>query len=104
MSHGQIRVVLAYLRLPHAVPTLIVLAASAGFAVLAADGIPRAERLAELLLAMLGAQVAIGTVNEILDAKTDARVKPEKPIPAGLVTEGGARTVVLVALVLMFWF
>lgn len=104
MSRRRLRVVHAYVRLPHAVPILFVLAATTGFALLAADGIPRIGRFADLLLAMLGAQVAIGTVNELRDAKTDARVKPEKPIPAGLVTVRGARFITAVALAVMVWF
>jgi 4-hydroxybenzoate polyprenyltransferase len=104
MARRHTSVLHAYLRLPHTVPTLIVLAATAAFAVLAADGMPRATRLAELLLAMLGAQLAIGTVNELLDAEIDARVKPDKPIPAGLVTKWGARVFAGVALLGMIWF
>ena len=104
MARRHSRVLQAYLRLPHTVPTFIVLVATAGFAVLATDGIPRTGRLAELLLAMLGAQVAIGTVNELVDAGIDARVKPAKPIPAGLVTKRGARILTGVALLGMIWF
>ncbi len=104
MSGRLLHVVHAYLRLPHAVPVIVVLGSTAGFALLAAGGMPKAGDLARLLLAMLGAQVAIGTVNELVDAGIDARVKPEKPIPAGLVSERGARIVVVAALVAMVWF
>jgi 4-hydroxybenzoate polyprenyltransferase len=104
MSRTWPRVIHGYLRLPHAVPILVVIAATFGFALLAADGVPPVSQLVELLGAMLGAQVAIGTVNELVDAETDARVKPEKPIPAGVVTERAASVITIVALVVMIWF
>jgi 4-hydroxybenzoate polyprenyltransferase len=98
------RILHAYLRLPHAVPIVAVLLATFGFAVLAADGLPTFGRLAEVLGAMLGAQIAIGAVNELVDAAVDAEVKPEKPIPAGLVTVRGASVLTLLAVAAMLWF
>src|SRR5690242_15150974 len=86
----RFRVIHAYLLLPHAVPVVAVMATTAVFAVIAADGMPPGRKIADVLLAMLGAQVVIGTVNELVDAETDAVVKPTKPIPAGLVTRRGA--------------
>jgi 4-hydroxybenzoate polyprenyltransferase len=83
---------------------MAVMATTAAFAAIASDGLPRWRTLAELLLAMLGAQVVIGAVNELVDAETDARVKPSKPIPAGLVTRRGARVLALVAFAGMVWF
>src|SRR5262245_5633202 len=85
VARRRFRVVHAYLRLPHAVPILVVMAATAGFAAIAADGWPATATFVELLMAMLFAQLVIGTVNELVDAETDALVKPSKPIPAGLV-------------------
>src|SRR5262245_3020541 len=82
VTRRRFRVVHAYLRLPHAVPILVVMAATAGFAAIAADGWPATSKFAKLLLAMFCAQLVIGTVNELLDAATDALVKPSKPIPA----------------------
>jgi 4-hydroxybenzoate polyprenyltransferase len=38
-----------------------------------------------LFVAMLGIQVAIGALNDVVDAPLDAVGKPRKPIPAGLV-------------------
>jgi geranylgeranylglycerol-phosphate geranylgeranyltransferase len=99
-----LRVVHAYLVLPHAVPIIAVMTATGAFAVLAADGLPPSALFADLLLAMLGAQVAIGAVNELVDAETDARVKPAKPIPAGLVSRRGARLLTVVALAVMVGF
>lgn len=104
MSRTRLRVIHGYLRLPHAVPIIAVIAATFGFALLAADGVPPSNQLIDLLGAMLGAQVAIGAVNELVDAETDARVKPEKPIPAGLVTKRGAVILTAIALAVMVWF
>jgi 4-hydroxybenzoate polyprenyltransferase len=46
---------------------------------------------AQLAAAMMFLQFAIGTVNDIVDAPSDAGRVPPKPIPAGLVTVGEAR-------------
>ncbi|HKG27299.1 MAG TPA: UbiA family prenyltransferase [Thermomicrobiales bacterium] len=104
MSRNRLRVAIAYLRLPHAVPILVVLASTAAFAVLAANGLPPRGQFVNLLLAMLGAQIAIGTVNELVDADTDARVKPHKPIPSGLVSVRAAWLLVAGSLALMAAF
>jgi 4-hydroxybenzoate polyprenyltransferase len=48
-------------------------------------------------LSMLGIQFCIGAVNDIFDRELDAATKPDKPIPAGLVTLGLAKNVALVA-------
>lgn len=45
---------------------------------------------------MVSLQAAIGALNDLVDAPRDAGLKPGKPIPAGLVSEGMARVVVLV--------
>jgi 4-hydroxybenzoate polyprenyltransferase len=84
------RVIHAYLVLPHAVPVLVVMAATAAFGLIAAGGWQGAGAMFRLLGAMLGAQLAIGAVNELADAELDAVAKPDKPIPAGLVSRRGA--------------
>ena len=94
----------AYVLLPHAVPVLTVLGATAGFALLAAGGLPPPAALARLLLAMLGGQVLVGAVNELVDADLDAATKPWKPIPSGAVTRRGAWVVVALGLVVMAAF
>ena len=99
-----LRTLRGYLVLPHAVPVLVVLGTTAGFAILAADGLPPAGTLARLLLAMLGGQVAIGAVNEVVDAELDAATKPRKPIPAGEVSIRGALALAAVSLVVMVVF
>ena len=94
----------AYLLLPHAVPVLVVLATTTGFALLAADGLPPWPALVTLLAAMLGGQIAIGAVNEIVDAELDALTKPWKPIPAGRVPVGAALAMSGVGLLTMIAF
>jgi 4-hydroxybenzoate polyprenyltransferase len=98
---SRAEVVRGYLLLPHAVPVTVVLAATAAFALVAAGGWPGAETMARLLGAMLGGQIAIGAVNELVDIELDRAGKPHKPIPAGLVTVRGAKNVVVVGLVAM---
>jgi 4-hydroxybenzoate polyprenyltransferase len=93
-----------YLVLPHAVPVIVVMTATAAFAVVAADGWPGGWRLAGLLGAMFGAQLVIGVVNELADADLDAIAKPTKPLPAGFVSRRGARIVAISGLILMTAF
>jgi 4-hydroxybenzoate polyprenyltransferase len=95
------QIVRGYLALPHDMPIVVVLAATALFALVASDGWPGAGAMARLLGAMLGGQLAIGAVNELVDAKLDAVAKPRKPIPAGLVSIRGARLIAAGGLVLM---
>ena len=94
-------VIRGYVLLPHAVPILVVLAATAAFALVAADGWPGAWPMAWLLGAMLGGQIAVGAVNELVDADLDAVSRPDKPIPAGLVSLRGARIMTTVGIVAM---
>ena len=95
------QVVHGYLVLPHAVPIVVVMTATAAFALIAARGWPGTGQMSWLLLAMFGGQLAIGAVNEIVDAELDAQTKPEKPIPAGLVTRRGAWVVTIAGVVAM---
>ena len=44
---------------------------------------------------MLALQASIGALNDLLDAPIDARAKPAKPIPAGLIGRPVARAVVI---------
>jgi 4-hydroxybenzoate polyprenyltransferase len=83
---------------------LFVELATLGFALIAWGGLPPARLLAPLLLGMLGGQLAIGATNELVDLPFDAVAKPNKPLPRGDVSVGGARTMVLVGLILMVGF
>ena len=46
---------------------------------------------------MSALQVAIGTLNDIVDAPSDAGHKPGKPLPAGVVSMAAARAMVVIA-------
>ncbi len=94
-------VVRAWWQLPHPVPILVVLAATAGFALLVTGGVAPATDLVMVLGAMLGGQLAIGAVNEIADADLDRVANPRKPIPAGLVSVRAAAVLAAAGLVLM---
>jgi len=94
-------VVRGYVLLPHAVPILVVLTATAAFGLVAAGGWPGAGPMTWLLGSMLGGQVAVGAVNELVDADLDAVSRPDKPIPAGLVSPRGARVMTVGGLVAM---
>lgn len=97
-------IVRGYLILPHAVPIIVVMSATAAFALIAAGGWPGLGPMTRLLVAMLGGQLAIGAVNELVDADLDALAKPAKPIPSGLVSLRGARTVAVGGTVAMAIF
>ena len=90
-----------YVLLPHAVPILVVMTATALFALIAVGGWPGGGPFARLLGAMLGAQVAIGAVNELVDVELDRVAKPHKPLAAGLISVRGARLMVAAGLVVM---
>jgi len=94
-------IIRGYLVLPHAVPVIVVMTATAAFALIAAGGWPGLDPMTRLLGAMFGGQLAIGAVNELVDADLDAVAKPGKPIPSGLVSHHGARIVAIVGTGLM---
>jgi len=71
--------------------TALVAAASAGWE-------PSGGRLALLLAAMFGSQLAIGWSNDLLDRESDARHQPWKPVPSGLVDAKQLRFAIGVAL------
>jgi 4-hydroxybenzoate polyprenyltransferase len=48
-------------------------------------------------VAMTALQASIGALNDLVDAPQDARSKPRKPIPGGLVSSGLARLVLILA-------
>src|SRR4051794_15071739 len=95
------QVLLGYLTLPHVVPIVVVMSATAAFAEVATGGRVELGQLTWMLGAMFGAQITIGAVNELVDADLDALAKPEKPIPAGFVSRRGARVVAISGLILM---
>jgi 4-hydroxybenzoate polyprenyltransferase len=101
IAPSRSEVIRGYLVLPHAVPIIVVMSATTAFALIAAGGWPGTGSMAWLLGAMFGGQLAIGAINEIVDAGIDAISKPDKPIPAGLVSRRGASTMAIAGLILM---
>ena len=98
------RTLQGYVLLPHLVPLLVVEAATVAFAVVAWGSLPPRSLLLPLVLAMLGGQLAIGALNELVDLPLDAVAKPQKPLPSGAVSIAGAREMVVVGLVMMTGF
>ena len=93
-----------YLLLPHLAPVLVVELATAAFAIIVWGGLPPADLLARLLLAMLGGQLAIGATNELVDFPEDSIGKPWKPLPSGDVSIRGARAVLIMGLIVLVVF
>ena len=81
---------LALIRLVHPFPSLLCASATAVIAALAGGSV---ETVLRLGVAMLGIQVSIGALNDLVDAPLDAEQKPRKPIPSGLVTRRAAGAV-----------
>jgi 4-hydroxybenzoate polyprenyltransferase len=81
-------------RLSHPFPSGLDGVATAAFATMAGADALTALRLG---LAMTALQASIGTLNDVIDAPHDAGHKPGKPIPAGLVSPGTARAMVILA-------
>ena len=73
----------AWLIAAHAFPLAAVMALTALIAVVSADGELDLERLAAVLIAMLGSQLAIGWSNDYLDRDADAQHQPWKPVVRG---------------------
>jgi 4-hydroxybenzoate polyprenyltransferase len=80
----------AYVELLHLPPIAMVLLASAGFTLVAADGRPHVGRLALLLTSTLLGQLAISIHNDYCDRDLDAQAKPWRALPRGLLSPRGA--------------
>lgn len=93
-------VLIAYLRLPHTVPIVVVLLTTAAL-ILIVDRDVSESRAAAILISMLGAQLVIGVVNELVDLDLDRLARPDKPLVSGLVSVRGARLTLLAAVGLM---
>lgn len=76
----------AWISLLHPAPVAVVLLAAFGFSVTAAGGKPPPRRLLPLLGALLFTQLSISLHNDYCDRALDARVKPWRAIPRGLVS------------------
>jgi 4-hydroxybenzoate polyprenyltransferase len=95
-----VSVTFAYLRLPHALPILVVMVTTAVLTVIVERHVAWST-LTAILLAMLGAQIVIGVVNELVDLDLDRASRPDKPLVSGLVSHRGAVTLLVYGLVLM---
>lgn len=82
------------LRVVHPFPSVLNATLVFGLALLAGGSMLAAAGLA---LGMLGLQFSIGAANDVFDEDLDARSKPSKPIPAGLVSRRTATIVAVVA-------
>jgi 4-hydroxybenzoate polyprenyltransferase len=82
------------IRLVHPFPITLDALATAVVARVAGGSAPTAIRLG---LAMLALQASIGALNDLVDAGLDRRGKPGKPIPAGQVSPGAGRWMVVAA-------
>ncbi|HEY7983802.1 MAG TPA: UbiA family prenyltransferase [Ktedonobacterales bacterium] len=83
----------------HPLPSLAYVIAVGGFAVVAALAARRgldAGTLLRVLLAVAGAQAAIGATNDLFDLPLDAASQPGKPLVRGLITPDHALLVALV--------
>ena len=89
---GRLRPI-GLLRVVHPFPSALDASAAAAIALIAGSGVGLALHLA---LGMLCLQFSIGAANDLTDAPADALVKPQKPIPAGLVSRDAAKTVVAI--------
>jgi 4-hydroxybenzoate polyprenyltransferase len=82
----------ALVRLVHPFPSLLDGGATTAIALVAGADPWVALRLGG---SMVGLQVSIGALNDVLDAPSDGDRKPGKPIPAGLVSATTGRAVVI---------
>ena len=91
---SRAEVLVGHLRLTHPFPSLLD-GLVAGAAALAAGGDPAtAARLAGSMVLL---QASVGSLNDVIDAPSDAGRKPGKPIPAGLVRPQVAKGMAAVA-------
>ncbi|HZS16080.1 MAG TPA: UbiA family prenyltransferase [Candidatus Dormibacteraeota bacterium] len=80
----------AALFLFHPGPSLLVTAVTLGAAAIALRGAPGWSLALRLVLLMLPAQLAIGAVNDLADARADREGKPHKPLVRGAVSRNAA--------------
>ena len=92
----------AAIRLVHPAPAAAVVCLSAALtAILTAQGgLPWWPRAVLVVLSVAGSQVATGALNDLADRERDARLRPEKPIPAGQLTPRAALAIGLGGLAL----
>ena len=80
----------AYLELLHPAPVVMVLIAATGFTAAAARGWPPLASLGPFLVAQSLTQLAISLHNDYCDRELDARSKPWRALPRGLIAPATA--------------
>jgi 4-hydroxybenzoate polyprenyltransferase len=80
----------SWLFLTHPGPSLLVTAVTVATAGLLTRRVPTERTAVGLVLVMLPAQLAIGTLNDWADARADARSKPFKPLARATMRRGDA--------------
>ncbi len=100
MTHMRSRVV-AYISLTHFTPLATVVAVTGLLAWLIGGASLAAGELGRMMLAMLGGQIVVGVVNELVDADNDRLTKPSKPMSVGLTSQRGAKAFGVAGFVLM---
>ncbi len=90
MSQLRSRAV-AYISLTHVTPLATVVVVTGLLAWMIAGASLAAGELARMMLAMLGGQIVVGVVNELVDAENDRLTKPSKPMSVGLTSQRGAK-------------
>jgi len=86
-----------YLELVHPFPSALTVLAVAGFAAVAARGLPPWPAFGWVVASAALSQVAIASLNDYCDQALDAAAKPWKPLPAGLVSPRAALLIAVTA-------
>lgn len=86
VAHSRLSAARALVELFHFPPILVVLLACGIFAAIAADGSPPIGRIGVYMLAVLCSQMAIGVHNDYCDRALDSAAKPQRAIPAAIVS------------------
>jgi len=87
VPHGSTRL-LGLARSVHPFPTGVVVLTTLGLAFIAHRGFPTAGTLWRMFGVALCSQLAVGSLNDYRDRRTDAISQPTKPIPSGQVGAG----------------
>jgi 4-hydroxybenzoate polyprenyltransferase len=91
-GHGDSKA-LAWFRLFHPFPSILVTIAAGVFAEMAAAGHAAPDRVLRLAISVLCSQFAIGCANDVVDRHLDLVTKPWKPVARGTISPTAATTV-----------
>jgi 4-hydroxybenzoate polyprenyltransferase len=95
LSRGR-SVALAWFRLLHPFPSILVTIASGIFAEMAAAGHAPADRSLRLVVSVICSQFAIGSANDVIDRHLDLVTKPWKPVARGAISASAATVLAVV--------